>query len=244
MEKKVAIHQPNYLPWPGYFYKLWLSDSFVFLNHVKLNKQGLTRRTFIPKLSALNEKTYLTVPLIKHPDNSIIKDLKIDHSKDWSTQHFDKLKQLYYRAHATSPLWDHLAYWYKTSSQFEYLAEWNEYLIKELILYLGFDRNTVNSSTLQIAGVKDEMHTEILSKIGGSVYISGASGTVYRQDSSFANSGIKVVDTDFLSFMKKHPYKTTDFQPGLNILDMIFTLGKAGTISYFENYNEVKPKLC
>lgn len=38
----VAIHQPNFLPWLGYFYKMLMADIFVFLDCVPFSKGGYT----------------------------------------------------------------------------------------------------------------------------------------------------------------------------------------------------------
>ena len=34
-ERVVAVHQPNYVPWPGYFHKLAHADVFVYLDSVQ-----------------------------------------------------------------------------------------------------------------------------------------------------------------------------------------------------------------
>jgi len=240
MENKVAIHQPNYLPWPGYFYKLWLCDTFIFLDHVKLNKQGLTRRTYIPKLSAPQEKSFLTVPLIKHPDHTIINALTIDHTKDWATKHYHHIYEQYHSSELANDLWPKLEEWFHNAKEYELLADWNVFLIKQLMGYIGIERNTICSTSLNITGVKDDMHTEIIAKVAGTAYISGKSGTAYRLDSSFNTAGIHIIDTDFLSYLNSNPYKETNFQAGLNILDILFQMGKEGLISYFENYSKVK----
>ncbi len=239
MNRKVAIHQPNYLPWPGYFYKLWLCDTFVLLDHVKLNKQGLTRRTYIPNLSTADTKRYLTVPLVKHSDNTPINELRIDHTKGWATKHYNILNQLYHKIYPESALWPLISDWYKSSAQFELLAEWNVFLLKQILSYLEIERKMILSSSLNVGGVKDEMHTEIISMLDGNMYISGTTGTAYRKDHIFKAHNINIVDTDFLSLMNMQPYKETNFQSGLNILDILFHLGKDGLLSYFENLSDV-----
>ncbi|MBK8887840.1 MAG: WbqC family protein [Saprospiraceae bacterium] len=42
--KTIAIHQPNFFPWLGYFYKMSKADVFVFHDNVQITKSGPTRR--------------------------------------------------------------------------------------------------------------------------------------------------------------------------------------------------------
>jgi hypothetical protein len=39
MNKIVAIHQPNFFPWLGYFSKIARSDTFIFLDDVQFTKR-------------------------------------------------------------------------------------------------------------------------------------------------------------------------------------------------------------
>ena len=57
----VAIHQPNYVPWPGYFHKLAACDVFVHLDAVQYPRgQSFAARN---RIKTPNGVTYLTVPV-------------------------------------------------------------------------------------------------------------------------------------------------------------------------------------
>ena len=56
----VAIHQPNFLPWQGYFYKILNCDIFIFLDHVGFSKGSYTNRV---KVMSPSGPKWLTVPV-------------------------------------------------------------------------------------------------------------------------------------------------------------------------------------
>ena len=71
--------QPTYLPWPGYFDLILMSDHFIFLDNVKFEKSSWqTRNQIITK----NKLLYITVPVIG-ARNQIISEVLINDSSDW-----------------------------------------------------------------------------------------------------------------------------------------------------------------
>jgi len=71
----VGIHQPNYLPWFGYFLKMAASDIFVFHDDAGLNSKGLTRRVRISHQEPHRQPRWLSVPLQRHAANTRICNL-------------------------------------------------------------------------------------------------------------------------------------------------------------------------
>ena len=56
----VAVHQPNILPWVGYFQKLMNSDTFIFLDDVQFSKGSYTNRV---QININGEAKWLTIPV-------------------------------------------------------------------------------------------------------------------------------------------------------------------------------------
>ena len=57
---KVAIMQPTYLPWAGYFGLMMASDIFIFLDNVQFEKRGWQQRN---QIKTLKGNLFLTVPV-------------------------------------------------------------------------------------------------------------------------------------------------------------------------------------
>jgi len=60
----VAIHQPNFLPWLGYFDKLARADTFVLLDSVQFPKRNGTWMNRV-KLLVGGEPGWITVPIVR-----------------------------------------------------------------------------------------------------------------------------------------------------------------------------------
>ena len=63
MLKLVAIHQPNFFPWLGYFNKIVRSDAFVFLDHVQFPKTGGGVWCNRVKMRIAGEARWITRPI-------------------------------------------------------------------------------------------------------------------------------------------------------------------------------------
>ncbi|MGM9944362.1 MAG: WbqC family protein, partial [Lysinibacillus sp.] len=72
-------------------------------------------------------------------------------------------------------------------------------------------------------GSKNERNVNIVSHLGGDVYLSGTGARVYNDESQFHERQIQLIYQDF-----KHPIypqRWGDFQPNLSIIDMLFHCG-------------------
>ncbi len=92
----VSVHQPQYIPWLGYFDKIDRSDCFVFLDQVQYKPREYQNRN---KIRTKDGSIWLTVPVIsKGMGRQKICDVKIDNSSDWQKRHWQNLKTWYGRA--------------------------------------------------------------------------------------------------------------------------------------------------
>ena len=120
----ISIHQPNYFPWSGYFYKIMKSDIFVFLGDVNFSKNSFTNRTDIIENK---EKVWITLP-VKKKLGVNINMVEIDDDQ-WKKKHLSKIKNSYIRSDYFQEIWEKINLLFN-SIDTNNLAEVNKSIIK------------------------------------------------------------------------------------------------------------------
>jgi len=216
----VAIHQPNFLPWLGYFYKIARSDVFVLLDNAQYTKNSFINRN---KIKTPEGGAWLTVPVITEGRfGQVIKDVHINNRVDWRRKHMGALKANYGRATFFSPLFGELEGIYY-EREWQNLCELNIQLTKWVVSKLGLKPNLILASELGVEGKGTELLINILKKVGGSMYLSGFGGSKYQDEEAFEQHGIKLVYSDFRHPV--YPQLWGDFVPNLSIVDLMFNCG-------------------
>jgi hypothetical protein len=236
----VSIHQPNYLPWLGYFYKIWASDTFVLHDNVEYTKHSFTKRVFIRKTPADVERNYLTVPLKRHSDFALIRDLKICNEKNWQQKHVNKIYYVYHRAPFFNDYFSIIEQTILASSKMSFLADLNKRLILDILDFLNIEKEIVLSSNLPIDGFRaDEYNAEIVACLGGDLYISGTGAKKYQFNMTYSDRGVSLIYNELSKFIKEAPPQyPVNFDPSLSILDALFYIGSEGILDIFEAYHE------
>lgn len=222
----VAIHQPNYLPWLGYFKKALSCDAFVFLDHVQL-PQG---RSYVQRAKVLNrgKEQWLTVPAVKSGQGKQrITDVRCDEGQDWREAHLRVLEAAYGRHPRYGETMDGLRG--LLLSKGGNLAEHNIALIGEIAGWLGARCRFERSSGLGCGELaKSELLIDITRKMGGDAYLHGKGGLEYQEEEKFAAAGTRLEYLGFEPF--SYPQQgSPEFFPGLSVVDCLFNLGREET---------------
>src|SRR6185369_12527883 len=98
MTKIISIHQPNFIPWLGYFYKIYAADVFVILDNVEYqsgNSSSITNRT---KIKTNNGELMISVPVRKNEQSKMIIDMEIDNRQPWKPKMLKTVQFSYTKA--------------------------------------------------------------------------------------------------------------------------------------------------
>lgn len=213
----VAIHQPQYLPWLGYFDKIDRADTFVLLDDVQYKKNEWQNRN---KIRTANGWQWITVP-VRYRFGEEIDQVKINANGDWRKDHCQSLMFSYNRA----PFFKEYEAFFKMiyERDWEYLVDINIHFIEYLVKSLGISTRLIKASGLEAQGQKTERLVEICKRLEADTYLSGEGGKEYLDLDCFKRNKIKVVFQKF-----KHPvYRQvySGFEPFMSIVDLLFNYG-------------------
>jgi len=213
----VGIHQPNYLPYLGFFDKMKKSDIFVIYDDAQFNSRDFQQRN---RIRTGKGWQWLTVPVEKRPIS--INEIKIKNNIDWASVHFTAIRANYLKTPYYSIYEEDLRKIYK--KQYEKLIDLNMDLIHFLMKAFEIDVKIVFSSSLGFTSKSTERLLEITEALGGDTYLSGPKGRDYMEVSLFEKRGIKVEFQDFKHPVYKQRYE--GFIPNMAAIDALFNVGK------------------
>ena len=217
----VAILQPGYLPWLGFFEQMYRSDVFVVYDDVQYDKEGWRNRN---RIKTANGMQWLTIPImVKFESHPLICEVKIDKKINWRKKHLSSIKQNYSKAPYFKSYIDIFEEAY--SHEWESLVCIDMHFILELASCLGMrDKKIVRSSSLNVTGDRIERLINICKLFDANIFYEGAAGRNYIDDSQFLRHGIMVEFQDYKHSVYKQLYG--DFIPYLSVIDLLFNHGK------------------
>lgn len=221
----IAIHQPNYIPWLGYFYKLARAERFVFLDMVPCPDASFVNRNSI---KTPNGAALLTIPVFKSGrSGQLINQVETDNAKKWSSRHLKILQFNYGRAPFFREVFARLEPHYRLRGDRSNLAQFNMRVIGEIASYLKIQTPTFCASALGVSGTKVNLNLDICKLLGATAYLAGLGAKNYQDDEPFRDAGI---DPRYSPFrQEEYPQLFGDFISNLSILDVVMNCGSAGT---------------
>lgn len=225
--KTVAIHQPNFLPWLGFFDKLARADVFVLLDSVQFPRTS--KGTWINRVKLLvgGAARWVTVPIVRSAGSALaIRDVRTDDTQPWRTKLLRTVELNYRRARAFDEVFPLVSELIATED--DHIAAFNERNVRRLADALGLDPSKiVRSSELGVEGQSTDLLIELTLAVGGTTYMPGADAYRYQQDEKFAARGVELAPQAFAH--PTYPQPVEPFVPGLSTIDALMSCGFAAT---------------
>lgn len=219
---KVVIHQPEFIPYIGFFERLADADIFVILDDVGYQKNGFINRN---KIKTKNEAKWITIPVKGRSPNIKINEVVIDNSKDWSKSLLSLIEENYKNAPHFSEIFPIIKE--ALSKKWEKICDLDIYLLENINKILGFKVKIVKSSELGVNGRGNERLVKICQNLKANVYLSGP-GTDkghHVNEDEFESQGIKVQIMGFSNPQYLQQFSDKGFLPYMSIIDLLFNEG-------------------
>jgi hypothetical protein len=222
MSSKICvIHQPNFLPWLGYFQRLQQADIFVLLDDAQYQKKGSNYENRV-QFNFNGEAKWFTIPVYRPSGVQSTKEVLIA-SSNWRKKLKNSLHTYYGKAPFFNDFKDIIFAMieFQTDSMFEFNV--NSLEISCDLLGIPLQDKMLYSSSLDLNSTSTNRLVDICHKVGADTYLSGNGGRLYQDEALFQKNNI------ILQYQKygcpHYPQVSTRFVSGLSLLDALFCVG-------------------
>jgi hypothetical protein len=234
--KTVAIMQPYFFPYIGYWQLIDSADLFVIYDDVNYINRGWVNRN---RILSQGKTVYATAPLQQASQNRRICDLNLHPSPVWRTKLIKTLLSTYRKAPHFSgvfPVVEQLIL-HNAPNLSDYLA--NQLCI--LSAFMGINTEIVQTSRIyrndSLSG--QDRILDICKKEGATTYINPIGGQPLYNATAFNKEGVML---QFIA-MRAVPYQqgAPVFVPFLSIIDVLMATGVVGTRQHLDSSDLITP---
>lgn len=218
----IAISQPTYFPWIGYFSLIMNSDIFIFLDDVQFDKRSWQQRNRIK--SNLGEQ-FISVPVkTKGKRNQLIKDVEIS-NVNFYREHLKIIKFNYSKSKYFDKIFPYFSDLEKKMSNEINLSKVNIILIDQIFKILNLDKKIYLSSDLNVQGKKTSKLINLCNHFKDKNYLINSGALDYlKNDFDLLNDeNIKLYLLEYNKIEYNQLYG--DFLSHLSIIDLLFNEG-------------------
>jgi hypothetical protein len=216
----ISIHQPNFAPWLGFFYKWAQSDAFIILDDVPYSKNSFTNRN---QIKFPDGKKWITIPIFyKGQSNQFINTVEINNNTNWKRKIIGSLESNYSKANYFPIFFPEICE--IINHDWINLIDINMKIINWIIEKIKIEIPYSFSS--QLNGIKGESTERIVSiceRFGANKYLSGSGGDKYHDISLFKKKNIIIKNINFK--YNYYPQQWEGFIPNLSIIDVLMNCG-------------------
>lgn len=220
---RVTGHQPNYLPYLGFFEKIARSDVYVVADNTQFVKRGPFGWIHRNRIRTPEGSAWLTVPVVTSGRyTQEIREVEIDAHLPWARKHWRSLCWHYER----TPHFARYRAFFEDlyARRWERLLDLNMAAIRGCLEFLGLKPRVLVASELGVTGQAGAYVIDICRRAGASVYLSGKHGRDYLDAPAFATAGIGLEFQDYVHPVYRQAYGEP-FVPNCSILDLLFNHG-------------------
>ena len=217
MSKIVVIHQPDFIPYLGFFHRLLDANLFIILDDVQFLRRGWHHRDII---KTKDGRKWITLGIKKTPQDTKINEIYLN-DQEWKKQHLSIIEQNYKKASYFKEIFPFIENLYK--QDYKKMIDMNLASIRILLELFDINIDIHFSSSYKIDTKSNQLLSDLLKKVDATHYLSGIGAKDYFNPIPFEKANIKVLWQDF-----KHPIYPQlhgEFIPYLSSIDLLFNCG-------------------
>lgn len=225
---KVAMMQPAFMPWLGFFELAAASECFVLLDDFQFSRQSHHQRNrffLSPGAPGL-----CVVPVTRAEEGFLpLSEVMLDERSPWRTKLLKRIRQGYSKAPWFAAVFPLVQRWME-STVGKSLAEMNIFFILEVSGLLGISPRFSSSSVHPSRSRRSMRVLELLRASGASTYYCARGSYGYMaEDGAFPVPDIQVLFQDFHPAPYPQAGNQDGFVPRLSVLDALMNAGPEET---------------
>ncbi len=217
---RVTIHQPEFMPWLGFFHKASLADVLVLLDDAQFTKNYFHNRN---RVRTKDGWAWVTVPVEKSGLKTAINEVRIAETNNprWR----EKIKTTFQTSYGKAPYFEDTIDQICTSidATGDLLISLNIPVIEWMLKSFGLFPTVLRSSDMGLNSTASQRILDICLQTRATTYISGVSGLDYLDLASFKDAGIAIEHQEFHHPI--YPQLYQDFVPQITAIEAIFQYG-------------------
>ncbi|MDD4414989.1 MAG: WbqC family protein, partial [Oscillospiraceae bacterium] len=209
----VSIHQPDYIPWLGFYYKMAHSDEFIYLDDAQYSNEAAHNFNVIKTPQG---ELRLKIP-VEYRFGDKINTVRTKDELKWKEKHLRTIEMNYAKA----------AYYKEIFPKFKDVLMGSYTNIADLNIEInrficdGFhiQPRIFRSSEMEIQTFREERVIELCTRLDADEYLSGNGARAYQIDEHFSERGVKLQYTDYRPI--EYPQLWKEFLPNMSVIDYI-----------------------
>ncbi len=232
---KVAIMQPYFFPYLGYFQLIHAVDRFILGDEVQYIYQGWINRNRILKPDK-EGASFIMVPVVKHSHTTPIKCIEAVAGDEWKHKILRQVTHYKKKAPFFGPVQELLKSCLAPAET--NIVRINAHALKTVCAYIGIRyhveiQSEMNFDYSRVQG-RGDRPIRMCEQLGASEYINPTGGVELYSKAAFAENGIEL---RFLqSSLKPYDQGRLTFEPGLSIIDVMMFNSPADIRLMLNNY--------
>ena len=252
---KIAIMQPYFFPYIGYFQAIYAADKYLIYENLDFITEGWMNRN---RILIKNQKpTYINALIANKSSNKKIYDVELFAYKTWKKKLLNSIELNYRGSKFFNEIFPVLEAVIK--SEIIFLHQYNSHIIKTICIYLGIkteiisqnnnylplEENLLSIDRSDYSHFPELLKTKPIKKVArvlsickaenANIFINAIGGQELYNKNEIKQYGID------LFFLETKPYIyqqfSEDFFLHLSIIDVLMHNGKEGTMQIIKNFN-------